>query len=169
MRLTVFVAFVAGFPARWRAFYAVRPTSARLFTTPVRSDSPTASPTSLIAPRASLIATCATFLQRLLPLLQPVLSSLHHLLCSNTCCNEASTPCNYATTHHPKPITSRESPVTAPYPTFHPTFSPSTPLSTLLPLRPSRYASPRHCSSIARALSAYGDSICSKISSAASM
>jgi hypothetical protein len=42
-----------------------------------------------------------------------------------------------------------------------PPSSPPTPLSTLLPPQPSRYASPRHCASFARAPLALGDSSCS--------
>ena len=80
-------------------FYVPRPLAARLFIAPVRSDSPPAPPTSLIAARASLIATSATFLQRLLPSLQPVLASLYRLQRHNMRCNKASPPCNNATTH----------------------------------------------------------------------
>jgi hypothetical protein len=80
---------------------------------------------------------------------KPCFLTLQRLSCPHTPRNKAITPRNDATHPQPKPKTPRKSP-------------------TQLPPQPSRYASPRHSASFARAFSANGDSICSKISSAAS-
>jgi hypothetical protein len=113
-------------------------------------------------------AKCIWPIAARVPLLQGMFPLLQRMLRHNMRCNKASPLCNGATTRHCKPTTPRKSPVAGLNLTFRPTFSTPTLLPTLLPPQPSRYASPRHRASTARAFSANGDSICSKISSAVS-
>jgi hypothetical protein len=152
-----------------RGFYAPRPLAATLFFAPIRSNSPPPLPPP--SPHRP-----PPFLHRPPPSLQPLHPSLHRLLrrrnaCFLYCiarffyCTASYVATRPAINHHPTTLAKALSAApTLHFPRIshhaHP-FLPNFP--TTLP-----YASPRHILSNVLAFSADGDSIRSKISSAAS-